>query len=67
MLVLLKSCQMEYFQTKNRNLGKFWRVLQWKMLVYFMEILSILRTFDVFYGHLVYFAVIWYLFPPFLV
>jgi hypothetical protein len=25
-------CQMVYFQTKNPNLGKFWRVLQWKML-----------------------------------
>jgi hypothetical protein len=23
-----------YFQTKSPNLGKFWRVLQWKMLVY---------------------------------
>jgi hypothetical protein len=22
-----------YFQTKNTNLGKFWRVLHWKMLV----------------------------------
>jgi hypothetical protein len=31
-------CQMEYFQTKNRNLGKFCSVLQWKMLVYFMTI-----------------------------
>jgi hypothetical protein len=29
-----------FFQTKNTNLGKFWRVLQWKMLVYFMAIWS---------------------------
>jgi hypothetical protein len=26
-------CQMVRFQTKNTNLGKFWRVLRWKMLV----------------------------------
>jgi hypothetical protein len=58
---------MVYFQTKNSNLGKFWRVLQWKMLPYFMDIWSILRPFDtflmafcVFGGNLVYF-------PPILV
>jgi hypothetical protein len=49
---------MEYFQTKNPNLGKFWRVLQWNMLVYFMDIWSI-------YGQLVYVVVIWYIFPHF--
>jgi hypothetical protein len=27
-----QGCQMVYFQTKNPNLGIFWRVLQWKML-----------------------------------
>jgi hypothetical protein len=37
-----------YFQTKITNLGKFWRVLQWKTLVYFVAICYI-------YGHLVYF------------
>jgi hypothetical protein len=37
------------FQTKKSNLGKFWRDLQWNMLVY------------VFYGHLVYFVAIWYI------
>jgi hypothetical protein len=25
---LFQDCQMEYFQTKNTNLGKFWRVLR---------------------------------------
>jgi hypothetical protein len=35
------------------NLGKFWRVLQWKMLV------------DVIYGHLVYFTAICYTLWPF--
>jgi hypothetical protein len=28
-----QGCQMVYFQTKRTKLGKFWRVLQWKMLV----------------------------------
>jgi hypothetical protein len=37
-----QGCQMVYFQTKNPNLGKRFRVLQWKRLAY------------VFYGHLVY-------------
>jgi hypothetical protein len=35
------------FQTKNRTLGKFWRVLQWKMYVH------------IFYGHLVNFYGHW--------
>jgi hypothetical protein len=26
--VLDQGCQMVYLQTKNTNLGKFWRVLQ---------------------------------------
>jgi hypothetical protein len=54
-----QGCQMVYFQTKNPNLGHFCRVLQWKMLVYFMDIWSILRTIGLFYGHLVYFTDIW--------
>jgi hypothetical protein len=40
---------MAYFQTKNPDLGKFWRVLHWKVL-----------EFRLFYGYLVYFMVIWY-------
>jgi hypothetical protein len=45
---------MVCFQTKNPNLGKLWRVLRWKMLVYFMDTWSILQSFVIFYGHLVY-------------
>jgi hypothetical protein len=45
-----------FFQTKNPNLGKFCRVLQWKMLVYFIAVSSILRPFGIFCGHLVYFS-----------
>jgi hypothetical protein len=40
-----QGCQMVCFQTKNTNLGQFWRVLQWKMLVYFMAIWYILWPF----------------------
>jgi hypothetical protein len=53
---------MVCFQTKNPNLGKFWTVLHLKMLVYFVEIWFILRsfsyilkTFGKFCGNLVYF------------
>jgi hypothetical protein len=61
-----QGCQMVYFQNKNFHLGKFWRVFQWKMLVYFMAIWSNLRPFGTFYdGHLVYFTAIWYIFWPF--
>jgi hypothetical protein len=45
---------MVCFQTKNPNLGKFWRVLQGKIIVYFMDTWSILRYFVIFDGHLVY-------------
>jgi hypothetical protein len=49
----LQGCQMVYmyFQTKQRNLGKFWRL--WKMLVY-------LWTFMNVYDHLVKFMhILW--------
>jgi hypothetical protein len=41
-----QGCQMVYFQTKNRNLGTYWRDLQRMILVYFMNIWSILQPFD---------------------
>jgi hypothetical protein len=34
-----QGCRMVYFHT---NLGKFWRALEWKMLVYFMITWNIL-------------------------
>jgi hypothetical protein len=53
---------MVCFQTKNPNLAKLWRVLQWKMMVYFMDTWSIftvfcfiLWTFGTVRGNLVYF------------
>jgi hypothetical protein len=33
-----QGCQMVYFQTQNPNLGKFWRALEWNILIYFMPI-----------------------------
>jgi hypothetical protein len=52
-LLINQDCQMAYFQTKNPNLGKFFRVLQWKMLQHFKAIWSILLPFGLFYWHLV--------------
>jgi hypothetical protein len=40
-----QGCQMVYFKTKNPNLGKFWRVLEWERLVYTMAIWYILWAF----------------------
>jgi hypothetical protein len=61
--VFTQGCQMVSFQTKNPNLGKFWRALDWKMLIYFMAIWNILQTFGIFYDRLVNFVFIWYIFP----
>jgi hypothetical protein len=57
---------MVCFQTQNPNLGKFCRALEWKMLVYFMVIWNILRSFGIFYGNLVMLWLhIWHIFPCF--
>jgi hypothetical protein len=57
---------MVSFQTKNPNLGKFCRDLDWKMLIYFVSIWNILKTL---YDHLGYCMTIlgycmpiWYIF-----
>jgi hypothetical protein len=47
-----QGCQLVCFQTKNSNLGKVWRVLEWKVLVYFMVIWNILQSFGIFYVNL---------------
>jgi hypothetical protein len=52
------GCQMVYFQTKRPNLGKLWRALDCKMLLYFWP-------FGIFYGHLRYFITIWCIFSGF--
>jgi hypothetical protein len=55
----------DVFQTKIPNLGKFFRALDWKMLIYFMAVCNILWTFGKFYEHLVHFVLIWYIFSSF--
>jgi hypothetical protein len=49
------------FKPQNPNLGKFWRLLDWKILMYFMAIWNILQTFWIFYRHFGYFITIWYI------
>jgi hypothetical protein len=54
---------MDIFKPKNPKLGKFWRVLQCKMLVYYITFgliirpfgIHILFDFDIICGNLVYF------------
>jgi hypothetical protein len=53
-----QGCQIVCFQTKNPNLGKFGRALDWKMLIYFMPIWNILQTFGIFYNQLSHFVFI---------
>jgi hypothetical protein len=57
---------MVYFQSKNPNLGKFWRALDWKMLIYFICRLEYFRTLEIFYDHLVHFVLFGYIFFRFL-
>jgi hypothetical protein len=54
----------DIFSMKNPNLGKFSRVLQWKTLVPFCQLVYFAAywPFGIFCGHLVYFVVIWYIF-----
>jgi hypothetical protein len=54
-----QGCQMVCFQTKNPNLGKFWRALDWKMFTYFISIWNISWRFGIFYDHLAHFVFIW--------
>jgi hypothetical protein len=56
MAIRYQGCQMACFRTKGSYLGNFWRVLQWKMLVYFMTIWSYLPPFGILCGHLIYFS-----------
>jgi hypothetical protein len=59
---------MAYFEFKNPNLGKFWRDLLRKMLVYFtavwyifIAIWYVLWPLSRFYGYMVDFTPFWYL------
>jgi hypothetical protein len=61
---------MAYFQTKNPNLGKFWRVLEWKIVIFSVVIWNILLPCGIFLlinvkfcGYLVYYYQFWYVLP----
>jgi hypothetical protein len=57
---------MVYFQTKKIPIWvNFLRALDWKMLMYFIAIRNILRTFGISYDHLVHFCVHLVNFPRF--
>jgi hypothetical protein len=66
MLLPEQACQMVYFQTKNPNLGKFWRslcrleniIIFYGNSEYFMAMCYILRPFD-------NLLVVWYIFHRF--
>jgi hypothetical protein len=70
-LIILKAGLPDGFcQTKNPNFRKFWRALDWTMLIYFVAIRTILQTigiflqaFMIFYDHLVHFVFVWYIYP----
>jgi hypothetical protein len=53
------------FQTKNSNLCKFWKVLIWKILEYFMTLWFILGPLEIFHGHFGIFCGNWYIFSCF--
>jgi hypothetical protein len=62
-MVMEQGCQMAYFQTKNLDLGKFWR----KMLVYIL-CAELVYFMAVWYTHFmvsyfVYFSPFWYVVP----
>jgi hypothetical protein len=58
-----QGCQMEYFQTKKSQFGSILEGLAMEDVEIFFDIWSILRPFQIFYGHSVYFMVICYIFP----
>jgi hypothetical protein len=55
-----EGCQMVYFQ-KKIVVGYILEDPAMKDICLFLAIWSILRPFSLFYGHLVYFVVIWYI------
>jgi hypothetical protein len=61
-----QGCQMVYFQTENPNLSKFSRALDWKLLIYFLPIWSIVWTLEIFctfFVDLVHIFRFWYRIP----
>jgi hypothetical protein len=50
---------MAYFQTENPNLGKFWKVLQWKLCIgIFIAILSMYVFIDILLSFGIFFPIL---------
>jgi hypothetical protein len=62
-LTYLQGCQMAYFQTKIPIWINVRGSYNERWGVYFMAIWSILLQFGILCGHMVYFMVLWYIFP----
>jgi hypothetical protein len=56
---------MVCFQSKNPNLRKFFRVSDWKMLIYLVAVWNILWPFGMLCDHSVQIVLIWYIFSFF--
>jgi hypothetical protein len=56
---------MEYFQTKNSYLGTYLQGLATKDVGILYGHMVHLRPIGIFYAYLVYYVVIWYIFPHF--
>jgi hypothetical protein len=56
---------MVCFQTKNPDLGNFLEGFRLENITIFLAIWNILRTFGIFYDHLVHFVFIWHIFSGF--
>jgi hypothetical protein len=54
---------MVCFHTKNPNLGKLWRALDWRMFYIFYGHLEYFWRFGIRYDHFKHFVSIWYIFP----
>jgi hypothetical protein len=61
----VRIARWRIFKPKILICVKFWRVLQWKMHVYFVAILYILGIFCIFLGYFVYFRDILYILGKF--
>jgi hypothetical protein len=61
-----RGCQMACFQTETRDLGEFWRALEWRNLVYFIDVLENIVAMWCILWPFVKLVAIWYTyFSPF--
>jgi hypothetical protein len=61
-LISHQCCQMAYFQTKNTNLGKFWKVLHLKMLIFFTPFFYFTAKWYILWSFCI-FCMFWYFAP----